>query len=146
MSNKGNYNKKYHTDERKDWLIDYFKEVALTYDQQDCNKLFTNLKKYAEQISGRDQNDVTITSLRKIYHQVLKEEDVQSLKRKLIPMCHYQIGRAPAKNKNYRQMLELIIDLLFDMKNEKELSNFKNFMESLVAFVKYTGAVKGGRR
>ncbi|GAB4134771.1 MAG: hypothetical protein OHK0045_25730 [Raineya sp.] len=85
--------------------------------------------------------DVSTHQLRNIFQEIKKAKDIASLKL-IRPNLAYIAGRLDDKLKNAKSFVAFIDSLIKEVKNEEQLENFKDFMESIVAYHKYHGNVK----
>ncbi len=82
---------------------------------------------------------IQTAQLRKLYDEVQATDTVDDLKMKR-PLFLYTAGRQ--NNDKAKQIILLMNDLIKNVKNEKQLTSFKEFMEDIVAYQKYYDVVR----
>ena len=122
-----------------EYLKDYLIQNALIAPSRadGYDEFCDNVKEYA--LVLRD-GKVTTSMIRKMYAQILASEDVMELKM-LRPQFAYTAGRNE-KNNILKEFMEMLDEIVKNMKPEgdlEEIKNFKQFMEAVVAYRKYVG-------
>ncbi len=77
-------------------------------------------------------NSISTTALRNVYDEVMQKSTVAD-----IQMFRPKLAYIVAKDKKFRPLLELIDKVIEKIENEKNILNFKKFMESIVGFHKF---------
>jgi len=118
----------------------YFKNIILKIpnDPEEYDEYIKEIKNYAEHL--RDKG-VTTSQIRKVYSQVMNSNNVMELK-KLRPKLAYIVGKNEKNGalRNFIDVLDTGINKLNNNEPEnKELNNFKEFLETIVAYRKYVG-------
>ncbi|NLK93147.1 MAG: type III-A CRISPR-associated protein Csm2 [Bacteroidales bacterium] len=118
--------------------VKYFKESALVIsEKKELYDLFCDYaKKYAERLAS---GEVTTSMIRKIYARILNARSVEDIKL-LRPHFAYTSGRNE-KVAVLREFMDLLDYLAkkMEINNEQHLSNYKRFVEAIVAYRKYVG-------
>lgn len=117
----------------------YFKENVLKLSRIDSYDEFCD--RVLEYASHLKKGEVTTSKLRKVYSRVLAATDVKEVKF-LRPQFAYIAGRE-SKNLVLREFMDLLDAIVksMDVGNEEDLKNLKQFMEAVVAYMKYLGDV-----
>jgi CRISPR type III-A-associated protein Csm2 len=121
--------------------ISFFKEHVL--DLSEKKEYYDTFCDYAEKYAERlKSGKVTTSMIRKIYARILNARTVTDVKL-LRPHFAYTSGRNE-KNRILREFMDLLDYLAkkIDSDNEQHLNNFKQFMETIVAYRKYVGEDK----
>lgn len=124
-------------------IEDYFKEKILDISnlKSEYDEYIKKAKVYAEYLK---KNGLTTSQIRRVYSEIMLANDVITLKR-LRPRLAYIQGRNQ-KNKAINSLLE-IVDLGLanlqisedDSEENIEIKSLKEFMETIVAYLKYFG-------
>ncbi len=107
-----------------------YTRLILDFEKQEYNELVTKTKAYVES----NARNITTSQLRNIFGKVLRAKEPFDAYQ-LRPKLAYVAGRA-----DKWQMKELIFlfdELICEIKNKKQLDNFKFFFESIIAYHRY---------
>ncbi|WP_333888125.1 type III-A CRISPR-associated protein Csm2 [Clostridium sp.] len=115
--------------------IEYFRKNIVTIDDN-YDQFINNVKGYSYILKN---NGMTTSQIRNVYSDILRANSVKDLK-KLRPKFAYIAGRNPKNSvKKFMDLLDYVVRSM-DSENEKEqVKNFKNFLEAIVAYMKYFG-------
>ncbi|MFN3315613.1 MAG: type III-A CRISPR-associated protein Csm2 [Raineya sp.] len=83
--------------------------------------------------------NITTHQLRNIFQEIKKAKDLASLKL-IRPNLAYIAGRLDGKAENAKSFVAFIDSLIKEVKDDKQLENFKDFMEAVVAYHKFHGS------
>ena len=118
--------------------VEFFEKhvLDLSSNKEYYDAFCDHAKSYAERLK---KADVTTSMIRKIYARILNARSVTELKF-LRPHFAYTSGRNE-KNAVLREFMDLLDFLVKSMEidNDEHLNNFKQFMETIVAYRKYVG-------
>ncbi len=117
--------------------IVYFKENVLQLSTiKSYDEFCDNALEYAKYLQA---GGVTTSMLRKVYSRVLNASDGKEVKM-LRPQFAYIAGRETDKPV-LREFMDLLDSLARSMEtgNKEQLKNLKQFMEAIVAYMKYVG-------
>lgn len=117
----------------------YFKHNVLQMDECDYDEFCDNAKAYAQEL--KDEN-VTTSSIRKIYSQIMRAKEVSEIKR-LRPQFAYTAGRN-SENFRLKELMDILDHLAKQAKIEegieaRHIDYIQQFMEAIVAYRKFVG-------
>lgn len=118
-------------------IIVYFKENALHLSTiNSYDEFCDNALEYAKHLQA---GKVTTSMLRKVYSRVLNAADGRQVKM-LRPQFAYIAGREK-NNLALREFMDLLDSLAksIEVERKDQLKNLKQFMEAIVAYMKYVG-------
>lgn len=125
----------------EDESILFFKKHVLTLDEQkeDYDVFCEHALKYAARLKN---GKVTTSMIRKVYARILNARTVAEIKQ-LRPHFAYTAGRNESLS-DLRDFMALLDYLAKQMEptNGRQLNNFKQFMEAIVAYRKFVGSDK----
>ncbi|WAA11982.1 type III-A CRISPR-associated protein Csm2 [Fervidibacillus halotolerans] len=113
----------------------YFKEHVLILEKCDYDEFCNQTLKYAKRLKA---GGVTTSMIRKVYDQINRAKSISEIKR-LRPQFAYIAGRNP--DKRVTELMH-ILDYLAkqaDRQSDTYLENIKQFMEAVVAYLKFVG-------
>jgi CRISPR-associated protein Csm2 len=114
--------------------IEYFRQNIIDIDDYDI--FFNNVKAYAYILRN---NGMTTSQIRNVYSDVLRINNSTDLK-KLRPKFAYIAGKnSKAVVKNFMDLLDYIVKSMNDEDGCEQVKSFKNFLEAIVAYMKYFG-------
>lgn len=117
----------------------YFKNniLKISMMKEEYDAYISNAKEYAKWLNS---NKLTTSQIRKIYSDIIQANNPMDLKR-MRPRLAYVIGRNPqAKGvKSFIEVLDYGIERLGTKKYENEMNSIKEFVETIVAYLKYYG-------
>lgn len=118
--------------------VEFFEKqvLSLSSQKEQYDAFCDHARSYAERLKHKK---VTTSMIRKIYARILNAEKVSDVKL-LRPHFAYTSGRNE-KNAVLREFMDLLDFLVKSMEidNDEHLNNFKQFMETIVAYRKYVG-------
>ncbi|WAA09842.1 type III-A CRISPR-associated protein Csm2 [Fervidibacillus albus] len=116
-------------------LAKYFKDHVLILEKCDYDKFCNQTLEYAKRLKA---GKVTTSMIRKVYDQINRAKSISEIKR-LRPQFAYIAGRNP--DNTVRELMH-ILDYLAkqaDLQSNTHLENIKQFMEAVVAYLKFVG-------
>lgn len=116
--------------------IEYFKNNIINTDEN-YDKYLENVKGYAYILK---KNGLTTSQIRNIYSDILRTDSNSGLK-KLRPKFAYIAGRSKEDSvKKFMDLLDYVVKSMDNgNENNDQLNSFKNFLEAIVAYMKYFG-------
>lgn len=141
-SNQQNAKTKYNYSEIEK-IENYFKENILSISKlkNGYDNYINNAKAYADYLKN---NGLTTSQIRRVYSEIMSAKDVMTLKR-LRPRLAYIQGRNQ-KNRAIESLLDIVDLGLADLQIKEddseeniEIKSLKEFMETIVAYLKYYG-------
>lgn len=115
-------------------LVEYLKNIVLNMDEDKYDEFCDTVRDYAEILKN---HNITTSKIRNIYSRIMNSENLAKLKI-LRPRFAYISGRE--SNNKVLENFMMLLDYLVKNMEEKDISNFKKFMESIVAYRKYVGS------
>lgn len=126
-SNNGTNNKEIE-------LIEYFKQNVLNLNKANYDEYLEKIKEYAKELVRKG---FTTSMIRKVYSQIRRIDDVIKLKQ-LRPQLAYIAGKN-FKNASIKNFMDLLDYLIKNTNNKNHIEDFKDFLEAVVAYMKYHG-------
>lgn len=137
---RGSFNQRNKPHE-KDPLLQYFEKNTLSVNENNFNEFIEKVKEYC-----KNSRDITTSQIRNIFHSLkkiashLKEsEDNQTTAikeiQKLRPILAYVGGKN--KNAHFQDFTETLESIASQIKNNKDVRNFYQFVESMVCYLKF---------
>lgn len=137
---RGSFNQRNKTHE-KDPLLQYFEKNTLSVNENNFNEFIEKVKEYC-----KNSRDITTSQIRNIFHSLkkiashLKEsEDAQTTAikeiQKLRPILAYVGGKNDKRN--FKDFMETLESIASQTKNNKDVRNFYQFVESMVCYLKF---------
>lgn len=104
---------------------------------EEYNEYISNAKEYAQWLK---KARLTTSQIRKIYSDIIQAKEPMELKR-MRPRLAYVSGRNPDSKglKSFIEVLDHGIEMLNTKKDENEMNSIKEFVETIVAYLKYYG-------
>lgn len=139
MSNSQNNNKYTFKDIKK--IENKFKDIIVDIPKTavDYDNYINDMKVYTEYL--KDQV-VTTSQIRKVYSQIMNSKNTMDLKR-LRPILAYIVGKNEKTKQKYgiSSLLGILDEGIAKLKGNDngQVENFKEFMETIVAYRKYAG-------
>jgi CRISPR-associated protein Csm2 len=96
------------------------------------------LNEYADALANRYVKDekLTTSQIRNVLDEIQKMKDYDEYRLQMLrPKLAYAAGRHKGKVKEFRDLMEVLIKNT----NKANFSNFKNFVEAIVAYHKFYG-------
>jgi CRISPR-associated protein Csm2 len=119
----------------EDKEIDYFRNNIINIDNN-YDIFLNNVKGYAYILIN---NGMTTSQIRNVYSDVLRTDRIDDLKR-LRPKFAYIAGRSSRLTvKKFMDLLDYAVKSMNEENGKEQLKNFKNFLEAIVAYMKYFG-------
>lgn len=121
-----------------DPVTEFLKENVLFLEETDYDDFCDNTLEYADNLKDKE---LTTSQIRKIYSRIMNAETPRDLKL-LRPQFAYTAGRSDKAG--VRDLMDLLDFLVKKMEeeNQKQLENFLQFIEAVVAYRKYVGGDK----
>ncbi|BDR86769.1 type III-A CRISPR-associated protein Csm2 [Clostridium tetani] len=115
---------------------EYFKKNILTLNKVDYDEFIEKGKAYSDLLKN---NGLTTSMIRKIYNEILKANEAIDLKR-LRPMLAYAYGRNRVKGlQSLFYTLDDVLKRLNPKTDSSEIENVKEFLEVIIAYMKFYG-------
>ncbi len=87
-------------------------------------------------VQGREGEKLTTSQIRNVLDEIQKMKDYDEYRLQMLrPKLAYAAGRHKGKVKEFRDLMEVLIKNT----NKANFSNFKNFVEAIVAYHKFYG-------
>ena len=87
-------------------------------------------------VKGKDNEKLTTSQIRNVLDEIQKMKDYDEYRLQMLrPKLAYAAGRHKGKVKEFRDLMEVLIKNT----NKANFSNFKNFVEAIVAYHKFYG-------
>lgn len=117
----------------------YFKNIVFNLSDSNYDEFCDKALEYAGKLKS---NKVTTSMIRKVYDQLIRAESMMEIKR-LRPQLAYIAGRNSDKSR-VGELMHILDDLAKhgetnSEKEKEQLDNIKQFMEAIVAYLKYVG-------
>lgn len=113
---------------------DDFENQILNENKQSYNDYIDRLKLFTKSI----YEDISTSQLRNVFYEVKKSTDPKQIYI-MRPKFAYISGRTDNRKEGMKIFLFLLDELAKNVDNEKKLTEFKNFFESIISYHKYFG-------
>lgn len=115
---------------------DYISRSILKISELDYDQFIENVKEYAKYMKD---NGFSTSMIRKVYSKIMKtdSDNIKEIKM-LRPQFAYIYGRNQDK-RAVRDFMDMLDKAVKDIKSEEEIRSLKEFMEAIVAYLKYYG-------
>lgn len=111
--------------------------INIPKDADEYDNYISMMKEYTQYLF---KQNVTTSQIRKVYGEVMNSKSKMDLN-KVRPKLAYIIGknRGAKCERGITSLLEILDVGICNLKNEDNINDFKEFMETIVAYRKYAG-------